>query len=102
MASNWTDSALAMVAAWTGQSDVVPAFLVGAIAINHLLLLGVCFINGGHHTSKTRYPFLMASIHARMLPAALALLACAASANARSEGKHSQFTLLAVDAHVHL
>jgi hypothetical protein len=43
----------------------------------------------------------MASIHARMLPAALALLVCAASANARSEGKHSQFTLLAVDTHVH-
>jgi Ca2+/H+ antiporter len=74
---------------------------VGAVAINHLVLLGVCFINGGHHTSKTRYPFLMALIHARMLPAALALLVCAASTNAQTEGKYSQFTLLAVDTHLH-
>jgi len=77
-----------MVAAWNGESKLVTAFLVGTVGINLLFLLGICFINGGHHTSKTRYPLLMASIHARMLPPALAVLVCAASTNVQSGGKY--------------
>lgn len=101
-ASNWTDSVLAIVAAWTGQSKVIPASLVGGIAINHLLLLGVCFIHGGYHMSETKYLSMMASIHARLLPAAVAILVCATSANAWSGGKHSQYISFTVGAHVHL
>ncbi|RYN53072.1 hypothetical protein AA0117_g13349, partial [Alternaria alternata] len=83
--SNWTESALAVVAAWTGQNVLGPTFLVGATTINQLVLLGACFIHGGHHSGATSYPKLMASIHARALPAGLALLAYAAVSNAGSE-----------------
>lgn len=86
-ASNWTESALAVVAAWKGRGTIVPAFLVGAVAINHLLLLGVCFIHGGHRSSEIKYLVLMTPIHTRILPAGLALLTCVAFSNARSGGK---------------
>ncbi|KAL6150076.1 hypothetical protein ACJQWK_02646 [Exserohilum turcicum] len=79
--SNWTDIVLAVAAAWIGQSKITPAFFVGTIAINHILLMGVCFMNGGHHANKITYSSMMASIHARLLPAALALIVCAAVAN---------------------
>lgn len=101
MASNWSDSALVMVAAWSGQSSVVPAFLVGATAVNHLVLLAFCFINGGHRFETTRYPVLMAAIHARMLPAALALAVCATSAKAWPSGKRSVSRSLAWNTHIH-
>ncbi|EMD86758.1 hypothetical protein COCC4DRAFT_62957 [Bipolaris maydis ATCC 48331] len=81
-ASDWAHSVLALVAAWTGQSKIVPASLVGAIAVNHLVLIGVCFVNGVQNNNETRYPFMMAAIHARLLPAVLATLVCAGSANA--------------------
>ncbi|KAK7178442.1 hypothetical protein PSPO01_15515, partial [Paraphaeosphaeria sporulosa] len=72
--SNWTEASLAIVAASKGQSDLVQAFLVGAIAINHLLLLGICFIQGGHHGRRTSYSMLMASLHIRMLPMYIVLM----------------------------
>jgi hypothetical protein len=90
-ASNWTESALAVIAAWKGRGTIVPAFLVGAVAMNHLLLLGVCFIHGGHYSSEIKYPVLMTPIHTRTLPAGLALSTYAAFSTARSGGKsHSR------------
>lgn len=87
VASNWTESALAVVVAWTNQTALGPAFFVGAITVNQLAFFGTCFIQGGHHSGSTRYPTLMALIHARALPAGLALSACALISNAGSEGK---------------
>jgi hypothetical protein len=90
-ASNWTESALAVVAAWKGRGTIVPAFLVSAVAINHFLLLGVCFIHGGYRSTEFKYPVLMTHIHARILPAGLALSTYAAFSNTRSESKsHSR------------
>jgi hypothetical protein len=60
---------------------------VGAITVNQLVLLGACFIQGGHHSRAIRYPMIMALIHARALPAGLVLSAYAVVSNAGSEGK---------------
>ncbi|KAF9730146.1 Vacuolar calcium ion transporter 2, partial [Paraphaeosphaeria minitans] len=72
--SNWIEASLAIAAASKGQSDFVRAFLVGAVAINHLLLLGSCFIQGGHHGRRASYPMLIASFHIRMLPVYIVLM----------------------------
>ncbi|KAF9728535.1 sodium calcium [Paraphaeosphaeria minitans] len=87
--SNWTEASLAIAAASKGQSDLVRAFLVGAIAINHLLLLGICFIQGGHHGRRTSYPMLMASLHIRMLPMYVVLMLPPIAFEVGSQGSDS-------------
>jgi hypothetical protein len=86
--SNWTESALSAVAACMNHKAIVPAFLVGGTAFNCLLVLGACFVHGGHHSSKIQYPFLMTVVHARTLPAGLALCAYTAFYDMGSKGKH--------------
>lgn len=71
--SNWTEASLAVVAVWKGQANIVQAFVIGTVAINHLLLLGICFIHGGHHIRETSYPLLLASMHCRVIPFGIAL-----------------------------
>ncbi|KAL5378637.1 hypothetical protein PMIN02_011177 [Paraphaeosphaeria minitans] len=90
--SNWTEASLAIAAASKGQSDLVRAFLVGAIAINHLLLLGICFIQGGHHGRRTSYPMLMASLHIRMLPMYVVLMLPPIAFEVGSQGMGFQST----------
>jgi Ca2+/H+ antiporter len=69
-----------------GQPSIVQSFLVGSVAINHLLLLGICFIHGGHHDRESTYPMLIAPISARMLPAGFALLLSSVMSTTGFEG----------------
>jgi Ca2+/H+ antiporter len=58
------------------RAGIVAPFLVGTIALNHLLLLGICFIHGGHYDHSGGYSMLMVSVFSRMLPPCIALLLC--------------------------
>jgi Ca2+/H+ antiporter len=68
MYSNWAEASIAIVAILKSREEMLRPFVVGTIAINYLLLLGICFIHGGHYDRGTAYSMLMVSVYARMLP----------------------------------
>ncbi|KAF1952097.1 hypothetical protein CC80DRAFT_552849 [Byssothecium circinans] len=66
--SNWAEASIAVVAVLKSRDEMLRPFVVGTIAINYLLLLGIYFIHGGHYDRDTAYSMLMVSINVRMLP----------------------------------
>lgn len=70
-----------MVAAWKGEAKLAQNFLMGSVAVNIFLVLGLISIGGGNLGHQNEYPTLMTSMHARAIVISI-VLACIPTASA--------------------